>query len=436
MADTICAVATPAGNGGVAIIRISGDNALAVASSIFLPFQSKTPEPRKAIYGRLTFDGVDDDALGLYFPAPRSFTGEEVVELQIHGGYYLSQSVVSALIERGARLAERGEFSKRAVINGRIDISQAEGIIDVINANSRTSLRAGSQLMRGNLKQYVVETQDKITTMLAELNVAIDYPEHDIEYITSEKIKVLSQNLIEEIENILKTAKLGQKIKNGVRVVLVGDPNVGKSSLLNALVGYDRAIVTDIAGTTRDTLNESYEFDGMLFNVIDTAGIRDTEDKVESAGIARALGEVERADVVMIIEEPTSISAPEINHPNIIKVLNKADVQSKNLGEFDVIVSAKTGQNIEALKQLIFERTIEQDLIENEVVLTNTRHAECLKNARISLENTLDACDMGATLDCIAIPLKSAWEALGEITGTNADDTIIKEIFSRFCLGK
>lgn len=436
MADTICAIATPVGTGGVAIIRISGDEALKIGSSIFLPFQKKKPEPRHATYGRMVFEGVDDDAIALYFPAPNSFTGEDVVELQIHGGYYLSQATINALIRNGARLAERGEFSKRAVLNGRIDISQAEGIIDVINAGSLNALRAGSQLMRGNMRDYVERTQTKLTDMLAEVNVAIDYPEHDIEYITTNKIRDLVNKLIKEMDKALKTAQLGERIKNGVRVVLAGDPNVGKSSLLNALVGYERAIVTDIAGTTRDTINASYEYGGMLFNVIDTAGLRETRDLVESVGINRAMDEINNADVVLSIQEPTSKRNIHIQHSNIIRVLNKSDTQ-KNLGEqWDIKVSAKTGRNITALKQLIFERTIDQNLIENEIILTNTRHIECIRTARAALLETRDACDTKAPLECVAIPLKSAWEALGEITGVNAGDAIIKEIFARFCLGK
>lgn len=436
MADTICAIATPTGTGGVAIIRISGDDALKIGGSIFLPFLDKEPKPRHATYGRLVFEGVDDDALGLYFPAPHSFTGEDVVELQIHGGYYLSQATINALIRNGARLAERGEFSKRAVLNGRIDISQAEGIIDVINAGSLNALRAGSQLMRGNMRNYVEKTQSKITTMLAELNVAIDYPEHDIDYITTNKIRDAVNKLIKEMERALKTAQLGSRIKNGVRVVLAGEPNVGKSSLLNALVGYDRAIVTDIAGTTRDTVNASYEYGGMLFNVIDTAGLRETKDLVESVGINRAYDEISNADIVLLIQEPTSRHSQHIQHNNIVKVLNKSDTQ-KNLGEaWDIKVSAKTGRNITALKQLIFERTIDQNLIENELILTNTRHIDCIRTAHAALLETRDACEAKAPLECVAIPLKSAWEVLGEITGVNTADAIIQEIFSRFCLGK
>ena len=436
MADTICAIATPLGQGGVSIIRLSGERALEIAKQVFAPFSKKQPEPRKAIFGKLIIDDIQDDALGLYFPAPKSFTGEEVVELQIHGGYYLSQTVLRALIQKGARLAERGEFSKRAVLNGQMDMSQAEGIIDLINASSMASLRAGSRLMYGNLKHFVEQLQDELTNCICEVNVALDYPEHDIEYITAQKIAETSTEIVKKIDKQLATAKTGLKVKNGVKVVLAGDPNVGKSSLLNALVGYERAIVTDIAGTTRDTLNESYEFNGLLFNVTDTAGLRETNDTVESAGIKRAVGEIETADLVVFVQDKPNKSIPEINNKNLIKILNKADKQQTvNEKDYDLIVSAKTGKNIEELKQLIFDKTIDQNIADSDILLTNNRHIVCLEKAKNALIDTISHCE-NTTLDCLSITLMQAWDALGEITGTTASEHIINEIFSKFCLGK
>lgn len=435
MADTICAVATPLGNGGVAIIRLSGDHALDIAKQIFLPFQ-KNPEPRKAIYGKLSFSDVLDDALGLYFPAPKSFTGEEVVELQIHGGYYLSQAVIKELISRGARIAERGEFSKRAVLNGQMDMSQAEGIIDLINANSMSSLKAGSRLMYGNLRKYVENLQDELTEIICEVNVALDYPEHDIEYITAQKVAEKSNIIIESIQQQLNTASTGLKVKNGIKVVLAGNPNVGKSSLLNALVGYERAIVTDIAGTTRDTLNESYEYNGILFNVTDTAGLRETCDVVENAGITRAQNEINTADLVIFVQDEINQELPKIENVNSITILNKLDKQNQiPQDKFDLVVSAKLNKNIDKLKQLIFDRTIDTNFADNDILLTNTRHITCLNKAKQALQDTITQCN-NTTLDCLAITLMQAWEALGEITGTTANEHIINEIFAKFCLGK
>lgn len=435
MSDTICAIATPLGNGGVAIVRISGERALEISREIFLPFKKSEPAPRKAILGKIEFDGVSDDALGLYFPAPKSFTGEEVVELQIHGGYYLSVAVLRALIKAGARMAERGEFSKRAVLNGQMDMSQAEGIIDIINANSMSSLRAGSRLMYGNLKNFVEKMQDDLTNCLCEVNVALDYPEHDIEYITAVKVADFCSKTIQNIDTQLATAQTGLKIKNGVKVVLAGDPNVGKSSILNALVGYERAIVTDIAGTTRDTLNESYEFNGILFNITDTAGLRDTADIVENAGIKRAIDEINSADLVVFVQDKIDEVLPKIENKNSIKILNKIDKIKAISTDFDLTISAKTGQNIDKLKQLIFDKTINSHLIDNDILLTNNRHISCLQRAKEALQDTIQN-SKTAPLDCLAITLKQAWDALGEITGTTASEHIINEIFAKFCLGK
>ena len=446
MSKTICAISTPIGTGGVAIIRISGDNALEIAGRIFVPFGKRVPEPRRAIFGKIAFDNITDDALGLYFPAPHSFTGEDVVELQIHGGFYLSQAVLNALLERGAVLAERGEFSKRAVLNGKMDMSQAEGIIDVINANSLASLRAGSRLMYGAMREVVEKMQDELTECMVEVNVALDYPEHDIEYITATKVRDIANKITHDIDRHLATAKTGLQIKNGVNVVLAGNPNVGKSSLLNALLGYNRAIVTDIAGTTRDTLNESYEYNGVRFNITDTAGLRDTDDIVESAGITRARDEIKAADLVAYVQDNLDEPRETLDNPNIIYILNKIDSNkaaeklapnsnNSQSPKFDILVSAKTGENIDALKQLIFERTIDTNLVNSDIMLTNTRHIECLHRARAALVDTAQNAE-NTTLDCLAITLMQAWSALGEITGTTANEHIINEIFAKFCLGK
>ena len=439
MEDTICAVATPVGNGGVAIIRVSGERALEIAGKVFAKLQDKV-EPRRAIFGKLNFDNVVDDALAIYFKAPKSFTGEDVVELQIHGGYYLAQSLVNKLISLGARLAERGEFSKRAVLNGQMDMSQAEGIIDIINANSQAQLRAGSRLLAGAMKNFVGELQDEITQIMCEVNVALDYPEHDIEYITAQKIAEVVKQLLEKIDGKLSTVQTGLQVKNGVNVVLAGNPNVGKSSLMNSLLGYDRAIVTDIAGTTRDTISGSYEFNGMLFNLIDTAGLRDTQDVVENAGIERAKAEIQHADIILSIvdaeknEESEDLKKLEKNTAKILKIVNKIDKKEPKT-PCDLAVSAKTGKNLDKLKQLIFNKTVNDKIYADGDFLTNTRHIQDLKSARDALQETFDNCQT-ATLDCLAVTLMQAWNKLGEITGESANEKIINEIFAKFCLGK
>lgn len=434
--DTICAISTAVGNGGVAIIRISGEDALAVASSVF-PKLKDSPRPRYAIFGELVFDGVRDEALALFFPAPNSFTGESVVELQIHGGYYLAQSLVGHLLTRGARLAERGEFSKRAVLNGRMDMSKAEGIIDLINANSQSQLRAGSSLLAGAMTRFVGGLQDELTELMCEVNVALDYPEHDIEYITGQKVAKKCAEIIQKIDQKLATASTGQMVKNGVNVVLAGKPNAGKSSLLNQLLGYERAIVTEIAGTTRDTVSESFEYRGVRFNIIDTAGLRDTSDKVESAGIERAQSEIRHADIVVALFDANyPDDLPQIDAQNVIIVANKADLIEPENANFDIKISAKTGENVDKLKQMIFDKTIDSDVLVGCDFLTNTRHISLLKDAKTALLSSIDACQTEAPLDCVAVTLMQAWNCLGEITGECASDKIINEIFARFCLGK
>ncbi len=433
MEDTIVALSTPVGNGGVAVIRISGPKSVEIAKRIFAPWEKNEPKPRLATFGKLEFDGVCDDILALYFRAPNSFTGEDVVELQVHGGYYLSSIIVKKIIDLGARLAERGEFSKRAVINGKMDLSQAEGVIDMINATSLVALKTSSDLMQGGLKNRVEDLQKKLTDCLCEINVALDYPEHDIEYITAQKLGKICSDVVSEIDNILLTSSTGARVKNGVRVALAGNPNVGKSSLLNALVGFERAIVTDIAGTTRDTVESSYEYNGVLFCVVDTAGIRSTTDKVESEGIKRAENEVRQADIVVLVIED-NLDNITVDNPNTIVVQNKNDLGKKLDKQCDLQISAKTGDNIARLKELIFEKTIDRDILSNELILTNTRHISCLERAKSYLAKVPTS--LNDTLDCLAVWVQSAWNALGEITGTTANETIINKIFSRFCLGK
>ena len=430
--ETICAIATPIGTGGVAIIRVSGAEALDVARQIFPALEHA--EPRRAIFGKLEFSGVIDEAIALYFPAPKSFTGEDVVELQIHGGFYLSNAVINALISAGARMATPGEFSKRAVLNGKMDMSEAEGIIDIINADSISSLRAGSTLLGGAMREYVDNLQQSLTNCMVDINVALDYPEYDIDFVTLPQVRERVKAVLVELDHVLKTASTGTKIKQGVSVVLAGEPNVGKSSILNQLVGYDRAIVTDIAGTTRDTVEGSFEYNGVRFNVIDTAGLRETSDTVERVGIERAEAEIRQADVVLSVVDSPNKTPEKIENSNIIKVLNKLDQHGKTLGDFDIAISAKTSENIEALKQLIFDRTINSAVMSESLILTNARHIEVLRRAKEKLEQVLQ--NDTNELECVSVLIMDAWNTLGEITGTTTNEEIINAIFSKFCLGK
>lgn len=440
MSKTIVAIATPIGAGGVGVIRLSGPQSLEILKTIFTPQKNQEFEPRKMVFGYVNFDSISDDCLAVYFKAPHSFTGEDVVEIQMHGGVKLLEVTTQKLIENGAVMAQRGEFSKRAVLNGKMDLTRAEALIDMIYAQTKTEMKVASVQMKGELFKSIEKIQSQLTDFLATVEVALDYPEHEEAY-AEEKLEKELPNVIFDLEKLTKTENIGSKIKNGVNVCLVGEPNVGKSSLLNSLVGYNRAIVTDVAGTTRDTIDEFYTYKNIRFNITDTAGIRESKDVVEQEGIRRSLESIKNSDFTIFLQDSakkTDDYAKILAHTpqNFATVLNKID-ENKNINkeEFDLCVSAKTGENVEQLKELIYKKTIDQNLLSENLIITNIRHStllkqalQCLKNAQQDLQNV--------SIDCTQVFLKQAWELLGEITGVVSNETIIDTIFSKFCLGK
>lgn len=433
--DTIVALATPPGKAGVAIVRLSGDKSQEILKAIT---KSKADfSPRYMYLKDIYLKDIKDDALVVYFKAPNSYTGEDIAEIQCHGGYFIAQQVINQCVVLGARMAEPGEYSKRAFLNGKISIDQAEGIIDIINAESEAQAKAGSVLAQGKLFELISNLQTELTDILAEIEAKLDYPEY--EYSDNDNAEML--NRLTSIENklqlLLDTKISGLMIKNGVKVAIVGAPNAGKSSLLNALTNSDKSIVTDIAGTTRDIVEAEYIFNGIVFRLFDTAGIRESKDLVEQIGIDRAKQSIQNADLVlklMDIQNPQDIEI--VDKPTIV-VYNKIDLSTSMIkNEKDVLyVSAKNGINIENLKQMIFDKTMVQGYNTSQFYLSNTRHIECINNAKNSLTNAIKTF-ISTTLDFVVSDIHACWQYLGEVSGINSNERIIDRIFEKFCLGK
>ena len=430
--EVIAAISTPVGRGAISVVRMSGKGSIEIAKSLFKNMPEKANELK---LGRFNGENFSDQAMCVYFSSPRSYTGEDMVEFQMHGGYAVANAALKTLLNNGCRLAEHGEFTKRAYLNGKMNLANVEGVMDIIDAESVTAAENGYKMLTGALDGKISELQDKLTDLLAQIEVALDYPEEDLEYVTKEQIKDALSEVKQKTQNLLDTSSKGRIIKNGVNIAIVGKTNVGKSSLLNTLVGYDRAIVTDIEGTTRDTLSESYVYRDVKFNFIDTAGLRKTSDVVENIGIERSKKAVENADIVLLVYDGEKVDGEygEIaKNPKTIKVFNKADI--KNHGNDVLSVSAKTGENVEKLKEVIYEKIKLGNISSSDVMITNARHIDCLNRALKSLDRANEVID--ETLDCISLEIREGWQALGEITGATANEEVVNRIFEKFCVGK
>ncbi len=431
MQESIAAIATASGTGGVAIIRISGENSLEIAGKMFTPYKNFKPNYMYA--GHIQADGFTDYGFLVYFKAPKSFTGEDVVELHCHGGVQLARGVLKKCLSLGARLADRGEFTKRAFLNGKLTLASAEGMADMINAESLALLRAGSMLYGEKLSNEVETLQNSLKDILAEVAVEIDYPEEDDGGLDLKKIKSQVAALKVATDGLVSGYKCGKKLKEGVTVAICGKPNTGKSSLLNALLGYDKAIVSAEAGTTRDAVEGAIDIDGVKYNLIDTAGIRECAGAVESIGIERAKKIVTTADIILSVSEGEDADLPADVSGEVIRVFNKSDLK-KPVGKFDIAVSAKTGNGLDKLKKLIAEISFGDIALDKAYVVEERHYAALLKAAK-ALKSATENLDT-LTLDIIAVDLKDAWYALGEITGETANEEIISTVFSKFCVGK
>lgn len=443
--ECIVSISTPIGRGAIAIVRMSGEDCLKIALQVFHSknLNEENIVPRFMYFGQLEIDSqAKEECLMVYFKSPFSFTGEDIVEFQVHGGILLAQKVVEKCLQNGARLAEPGEFSKRAFLNGKITLDKAEAIIGEINAETEGELKSSLQITNGRLAEQILAEQEELKLLLAEIEVGMDYPdEAEEENLKIDAIKRLTKIKDDNLE-ILKMSQSAKYLKNGINVALVGKTNVGKSSVMNSLLGEERAIVTDIKGTTRDVITESFLYNGIKVNLIDTAGIRETNDVVESLGIKRSKENLKQSDIVLFVLDGSEKETEEdvqiekmLTDKKFITVINKADkerVLEKKSNEIEI--SALKNQNISFLKQKIVDMVIEYEIDFNSLVLTNERQVEVLKEAQESLEEIIEKGQI--SLDVMAMLIKKIWQVLGKITGNTENEDIVDLIFSKFCLGK
>ncbi|MBU5308684.1 tRNA uridine-5-carboxymethylaminomethyl(34) synthesis GTPase MnmE [Clostridioides mangenotii] len=455
--DTIVAIATAPGEGGIGILRISGEKSLVIAESIFKSVSGKEISEynnRSLIYGNIVDDGkIIDEVLLAYMKGPKSYTAEDVIEINCHGGFISVKKILELILSKDVRLAEPGEFTKRAFLNGRIDLSQAEAVIDVINAKTSKSHEVAQEQLEGTLSIKIRSLRDKVTELLAHVTVAIDYPEEDIEFITYNTLKEKTEELEKEIKKLYDSSESGKIFREGLKTVIVGKPNVGKSSLLNLILGEKRAIVTDIPGTTRDVIEEFVNIRGIPIKIVDTAGIRETEDVVEKIGVEKSRESLINADlVIMVLDYSEKLTDEDleilesIDKNKTIVLLNKTDLKKQieeekisNYVENNSIIeiSALKQEGIEKLENKIENLVYKGDVKNSsEIVISNTRHRDALAKAHKSVMDALDAIYQKMPLDFIEVDLKNIWDYLGYINGDTVTEDLLDNIFNNFCIGK
>lgn len=451
--EPIAAISTPYGRGGIAVIRLSGEGSIMLAEKIFVPKSKKRLsdiESDRAVYGDILRNGKRiDDGIATVFRAPRSFTGEDTVEISCHGGILLTESVLTSALESGFRLALGGEFSKRAFLNGKMSLTEAEAVIGLIDAESEEQLRLSASVTNGVLKNGVNKICDEITELLASVYAYIDYPDEDLTDVSPDELTERAERLLHETDMLVSSYRSGRAVNDGIKTAIVGKPNAGKSSVLNRLLGYDRAIVTSVAGTTRDTVEETAIIGRVTLRLCDTAGIRESSDEVERIGIERSIGKLNEAELILAVFDGSSpldeldkdvIDRISATDAEVIAVINKSDISSES--DFDipfrtVTVSALDGSGFDELKKSVSDLYIDEKLnYDTTPVLTNARQFAAASEAKNRLESALNALKNGFTQDIAGMDLELALSFLREIDGRNVSEEITDRIFSRFCVGK
>lgn len=455
--DTIAAIATAPGEGGIGIIRISGPKSLEVAEEIFFSMSGKKISEypaRTLIFGNIKDgDKKIDEGLVAYMKGPNSYTAEDVIEINCHGGFISVKRILELVLSKDVRLAEAGEFTKRAFLNGRIDLSQAEAVIDVINAKTDKAHEVAENQLDGSLSNRIREFREKVTELLAQVEVAIDYPEEDIEFIAYTTLEEKTRELNKDIKKLYETSESGKIFREGLKTVIVGKPNVGKSSLLNSILGENRAIVTDIPGTTRDVIEEFVNIKGIPLKIVDTAGIRETDDVVEKIGVEKSMASFDTADlIIMVVDSSSELSEEDreilekVQGKETILLLNKTDLPQvideeevkKYVNEENIIkISALHNEGIEDVHDRIEAMVYKGDIkSSSNVIITNSRHKDALYRAMKSAEDAMRAIEDRMPLDFVEVDLKNIWDYLGYINGDTVSEDLLDNIFHNFCIGK
>lgn len=452
--DTIIAIASPPGEGAIAVLRMSGDKAIEIADKFFVAKSKKKLTEQKSYtisYGEIIENQQTiDEVLVSVFRKPNSYTGENSVEISCHGSRYIQQKILQIAINNGARVAEPGEFTKRAFLNGKMDLSQAEAVADLIAAKSEAARKVAMTQLKGGFSNELSLLRSQLVNFVSLIELELDFGEEDVEFADRTKLVELVNRIREKLKHLISSFKFGNAVKNGIPVAIVGKPNVGKSTLLNSLLKEDKAIVSDIEGTTRDSIEDVISINGVLFRFIDTAGLRHTNDKIENLGIERTIEQVKKAEIILYLIDASKDTKAELyerilpflEDKKLIIVINKIDLADVDLNEFSfdnaeiVKISAKHNTNLTALEQALIKASDYASFDQNDIIVTNTRHYEALKRTYEASEEVLQGLTSNLTTDLLSLNIREMLHYLGEITGDITNDEILGNIFKNFCIGK